>query len=256
MRHRPEERGEAGGEDLAQSRVSGTLGVDQIQVEDDCIEPSEKSPGQVPDRQFVDGRPDQFSKPDCVGRVARRRGGQAEAGTRDSHLQRLVAEAAPEVMDLVNAQETEMASELVHVAVGTFVGGHSHGRHIATPVAMAAGRMGIHGRDLAAPLLEQDARWHQAERREARRGHGAQRDAGLAAASRKHDHSTPAGQFPGTESGSLVVAQLRVGPARRDRRGLQATRGSRPWRTTWTPRAAWWTCRPRRETWPIISGRS
>jgi hypothetical protein len=158
--YRPEKRGQGGGEHLAQSRVSGTLGAGQIQVEDDRSEFSEKPPGQVPDRQFVDGRPDQFRKPGSGGRVARRSGGQAQAGTRDRHLQRLVAEAAAEVMDLVDDQETEVGSEVVHVAVGTFVGGHSHWRHVAPPVAMAAGRMGIDGRDLAAPLLEQDARRH------------------------------------------------------------------------------------------------
>jgi hypothetical protein len=101
-------------------------------------------------------------------------------------------------MDLVDDQEPEVSSEVVHVAVGAFVGGHRYRRHVTTPIAMAADRMGIDRGDLVLPLREQDARRYQAERRKTRRGHGTKGDTGLAAASRKHDHSTPPGQLPGT----------------------------------------------------------
>ena len=184
-------------------------------MEDDHIEAREEAPRQIPDRQLVDDRPDQFRKPGRMACVARRSGGQAQSRAREGHLQRLVAEAAAEVMDLVDDQEPEAGAEAVHVAVGAFVRGHRHRRHVATPIAMAADRVGIHRGDLVLPLREKNTRRYQAERRQARRGHGAKGDTRLAAARRKDDDSTPAGQLPGAERSGLVVAEARVGPASR-----------------------------------------
>src|SRR3990172_9889054 len=104
-------------------------------------------------------------------------------------------------MDLVDDQEIEAGSEVVHMAVGALVRGDGDRRDLTMPVSMAADRMGIDGRDLSAPLLEQDARRHQAERRQARRGHGGQRDARLAAAGGGTAPTPPPARSPGPKAG-------------------------------------------------------
>ena len=215
LRERLAECRVGGREQPMEIRVVDSLLVGQVHVEGDHIEARQEPTGQVADREFVDGRPDEVRQASRVGWVPGRRRGQAESGARKRHLQRLIAEAASEVMDLVDDQEAEAGSDAVHVSIGTFVRGDRDGRHLAAPLPVAADLVRIHGRDLLTPLLEEHTGGDQAERRQARRRHGGEGNAGLAAPGGEHDETPSPGELPREEGSGLILAQTGIGPSLR-----------------------------------------
>src|SRR5436309_9295090 len=79
----------------------------EVQRESDQIKAGKEPSRQVADCEVVDGRADQLRDPRDGDFVARRRGGEAQAEGRGAHLERFVADAEPEVMNLVDDQDIE-----------------------------------------------------------------------------------------------------------------------------------------------------
>jgi hypothetical protein len=208
FRRHPPEFGVDAAEQRMQGRVGGTFLGRELQVERNGVEAREEPSGEVGDGEFEDGRADQLREPVHDGGVARRRCREPQSSMRGHHLEGLVAEAGPEVMDLINDEEVEPVTEVSHVPIRALKCGHRQGSELARPVPVAPNGAPVHGADFARPLIEQDARRYQAERAEpgsADRGDG---QPSLAASRREDDDASVLRQFPGRESSLLVGPEV------------------------------------------------
>ncbi len=66
------------------------------------------------------------------------------------------------MMNLVDNEEIESMSDLMHVAIGSLEGRDRYRRQAPYPVAITPDRIAVHGVDFPRPLIEQDTSRHQA----------------------------------------------------------------------------------------------
>ena len=91
-------------------------------------------------------------------------------------------------------------------------------RDAMVAVAEPTDRMRPARRERARPLIEQHARRHEDQRRDAELGDRGERDERLAGAGRQHDHAAIAGIAPARERVALIPAQLAATTTRLERR--------------------------------------
>ena len=201
----------------AQAGVRRALVPAEIEVQRDRVEAGEESPRQIGDGELEDRGPDQLGEAGDGGRVTWRSGREAEASDGQGHLEGLVAQAATEVVDLVDDQEVEAIPEQVHVPVGALERGDHQRRHLVDAVAIAAHRVLVDGTDLAKPLIEQDTRRDEAQGAERGPLDGREGDAGLAAARRERDDAAVIPELPRGQRGLLVGPEVDIRPCLRSR---------------------------------------
>ena len=68
---------------------------------------------------------------------------------RGRHLERLVAHAYTEMMDLVDDNEIEPVTDLSHVSIRALERGHRHRRQVPSAISKAPDGTFVHGGDLA-----------------------------------------------------------------------------------------------------------
>ncbi|HET8539746.1 MAG TPA: hypothetical protein VFL83_07725 [Anaeromyxobacter sp.] len=189
----------------------GSLDGVEIEAQRHQLERREVPPSEVSDGELEHGGADELRDPLCCRSIRRRRGQPQSLGS-GTEIESLVPDTAAEVVYLVDDQQVEPVAEPVHLAPPALERRDRDRLDAALTVAETTNRAAEGGGDLAYPLREKDARWHQREGGAPRAGHRGDCDARLAGTRRKHDDPTPARGLPGPERGILVRAQVRFRP--------------------------------------------
>lgn len=184
-------------EHRTQAGVRGALLRREIEVHGDGVETREKAPGEIADSEFKDGRSDEVGEASRGTGGARGRCRETETGSRDRHLEGLVSEATAEVVDLIDDQEVEAVSELIHVPIRALEGGHRQRCRLTDAVTVAADWLPVHGADLPRPLIEQHPGRDETQCAQLCPLHGGKCKPRLAAPGGKRDDASTVRQFPG-----------------------------------------------------------
>ena len=137
---------------------------------------------------------------------------QTEASVSDRHLEGLIAKSAAEVVNLVDDEEIEAISELVHVPVRALERGNRQGRPPAHAVAITPDWAPVQGPDFPKPLIEQDSSRDETQRAQPRPVHGSEGQPGLAAPGWESDDAVTAPQFPGGPRRLLIGSEIELRP--------------------------------------------
>ena len=138
-----------------------------------------------------------------------RRGGQAQPHRRGAENRRLAPAFARQMMLLVEDQQPEARSHLVHVDVRAVVGGHGDRPDIEGVVADDPGIIAERRQNPPMPLIHQIAHGRHDQGRDLRLGHRGKGDFRLAGPSRHDDLPATAALNPRCERLPLLRPKLR-----------------------------------------------